>query len=123
MEENDLDHDRLFNPNNLIFTLFDEYGRPVSFSARNLTYDGLKDENGRLINGTKFLNSKVNPRCGVGKKSEIFMMPENSQMYRDLAKQRSELVLKKLNQIFDLSSHFNTFKIPYKIGKIEGTIS
>ncbi len=74
MEENDLDHDRLFNPNNLIFTLFDEYGRPVSFSARNLTYDGLKDENGRLINGTKFLNSKVNPRCGVGKKSEILYM-------------------------------------------------
>ncbi len=35
-----------------------------------------------------------------GKKSEIFMMPENSQMYRDLAKQRSELVLKKLNQLF-----------------------
>ena len=74
MEENDLDHDRIFNPNNLIFTLFDEHGRPVSFSARNLNYNGLKDENGRLINGTKFINSKVNPRCGIGKKSEILYM-------------------------------------------------
>lgn len=27
------------------------------------------------------------------------------------------------NRVFDLSSHFNTFKILYKIGKIEGTIS
>lgn len=74
MEENDLDHDRIFNSNNLIFTLFDEHGRPVSFSARNLSYDGLKDDNGRLINGSKFLNSKVNPRCGIGKKSEILYM-------------------------------------------------
>lgn len=74
MEENDLDHDRIFNPNTLIFTIFDEHGRPVSFSARNLKYDGIKDEAGRLINGTKFINSRVNPKCGIGKKNEMLYL-------------------------------------------------
>lgn len=74
MEENDLDHERLFNPNTLIFTIFDEYARPVSFAARNLNYNGVKDDAGRLINGTKFINSKVNSRCGLGKKNELLYM-------------------------------------------------
>ena len=74
MDENDLYHSRIFNPNTLIFTLFDEHGRPVSFSARNLIYDGIKDSDGRFINGTKFINSSVNPKCGIGKKNEILYL-------------------------------------------------
>lgn len=74
MEENDLDHTRVFNSSSLIFTIFDEHGRPVAFAARNLNYDGIKDDVGRFINGTKFINTKVNPRCGIGKKSEMLYL-------------------------------------------------
>jgi DNA primase catalytic core len=74
MDENDLDHSRVFNSSSLIFTIFDEYARPVAFAARNLNFDGLKDEAGRFINGTKFINTKVNPRCGIGKKNEMLYL-------------------------------------------------
>lgn len=74
MEENDLDHAKVFNQDTLIFTIFDEHGRPVAFSARNLKFDGIKDDTGRLVNGTKFINTKVNSRCGIGRKSELLYL-------------------------------------------------
>lgn len=74
MDENDLDHDRLFSSSTLVFTICDEHGRPVTFSARNMLFDGVKDDSGRLLRGTKFINSKVNGKCSIGKKSELLYL-------------------------------------------------
>ena len=59
LKEIDLDNENLFAPTNLLFTIHDDYGRPVGFMARNLRYDGIKDDSGRLINGPKFINNKT----------------------------------------------------------------
>lgn len=59
IKEIDLDNENLFSPTNLLFTIHDDYGRPVGFMARNLRYDGIKDESGRFINGPKFINTKT----------------------------------------------------------------
>lgn len=71
LDEIDLNNKHIFSENNLIFTICDEFGRPVGFAARNLKYDGIKDENNRLINGPKFNNSKTTgTKCNIYRKSE-----------------------------------------------------
>lgn len=45
----------IFNPNNLIITICDQYGRPVGFTARNLIFDGVLDDGGRYVNGPKYI--------------------------------------------------------------------
>lgn len=71
LDEIDLNNEGIFSPNNLIFTIHDEKGSPVGFSARNLRFDGEKDDNGRLISGPKFRNSKTtNIKCNIYRKSE-----------------------------------------------------
>lgn len=71
LDDIDLNNEHIFSPFNLIFTIHDERGAPVGFSARNLKFDGKKDENHRLINGPKFRNSKTtNVKCNIYRKSE-----------------------------------------------------
>ena len=71
LDEIDLNNEGIFNPNSLIFTIHDEKGNPVGFGARNLRFDGMKDESNRLINGPKFRNSKTtNVKCNIYRKSE-----------------------------------------------------
>lgn len=48
--EVDLLKSDLFNPNNLIFTVSDEHGRPCGFGARNLVYDKANKESIKYIN-------------------------------------------------------------------------
>ena len=58
LDDNEFSNNRLFSPNNLLFTLYDEYGKPNGFAGRNLVYDGVKDGNGLFLNGPKFINVK-----------------------------------------------------------------
>lgn len=71
LDDVDLGNDKIFSPNNLIFTVHDDNGRPVGFAARNLKFDGTKDDNGKLIHGSKFNNTKTtNLKCNIYRKSE-----------------------------------------------------
>jgi replicative DNA helicase len=71
LDDIDLGNEKIFNPNNLIFTVHDEYGKPVGFAARNLKFDGVRDSEGNLLNGSKFNNTKTtNIKCNIYRKSE-----------------------------------------------------
>lgn len=78
LDEIDLNNKYIFSPDNLIFTICDDFGRPVGFAARNLKYDGVKDENNRLINGPKFNNTKTTGiKCNIYRKSErLYLLHE-----------------------------------------------
>jgi DNA primase len=61
----DLSRSNLFNEDNLIFTVYDEYGRPVGFSARNLKYN--KDDK----TSSKYNNTRVTGlACNIFRKGE-----------------------------------------------------
>lgn len=61
----DLDRSNLFNEDNLIFTVYDDHGRPVGFSARNLKYG--TDGN----SAPKYNNTRVTGlECNIFKKGE-----------------------------------------------------
>ena len=61
--EIDLGRPDIFNENNMIFTIRDEWGRPVGFAARNLIYDGQ--------NGSKYTNQKTTGlRCNIYQKGK-----------------------------------------------------
>lgn len=71
LDEIDLGNEKIFSPENLIFTVHDENGRPVGFAARNLNFDGVRDDNGHFIKGSKFNNTRTtNVKCNIYKKSE-----------------------------------------------------
>lgn len=71
LDDIDLGNKSIFSPSNLLFTVCDDYGRPVGFAARNLRYDGVKDDNNRFINGPKFNNTKTTGiKCNIYRKSE-----------------------------------------------------
>ena len=78
LDEIDLNNKNIFSPDNLIFTVCDDYGRPVGFASRNLKYDGIKDDNNRLINGPKFNNTKTTGiKCNIYRKSErLYLLHE-----------------------------------------------
>lgn len=62
-DEIDLGRPDIFNENNMIFTICDEFGRPVGFAARILHYDG--------EHGPKYLNQKTTGvRCNIYQKSK-----------------------------------------------------
>jgi DNA primase catalytic core len=61
LDDIDLSREDIFNPNSLIYTIKDEIGRPVGFSARNLLYT--KDKK----HGPKYKNTSV--KCGIYRKS------------------------------------------------------
>jgi len=74
IDDIDLGREDIFNENNLIFTIFDDLGRPVAFAARNLKYDG--------VNGLKYINSSgkrgdgghaatLSGKCNIYRKGEI----------------------------------------------------
>jgi DNA primase catalytic core len=64
LDDIDLSREDIFNPNNLIFTIRDEIGRPVGFSARNLLYTADK------MNGPKYNNSRTTGvKCNIYRKS------------------------------------------------------
>jgi DNA primase catalytic core len=59
--EIDLGRPDIFNENNMIFTIKDEWGRPVGFAARNLMYDGQS--------GSKYTNQRTTGlRCNIYQK-------------------------------------------------------
>ncbi len=80
LDDNEFNNEKLFNPNNLLFTLYDEYGKPNGFAGRNLIYDGVKDENGYFINGPKFINVK---------KSAIYSKRDSMYMFHVASKKSS----------------------------------
>lgn len=60
-DEIDLGRPSIFNEESMIFTIRDEWGRPVGFAARNLAYDGK--------NGAKYMNQKTTGlRCNIYQK-------------------------------------------------------
>ena len=62
--EIDLGRSDIFNEDNMIFTICDEWGRPVGFAARNLAYD----ENGNVA---KYMNQKTTGlRCNIYQKGK-----------------------------------------------------
>ena len=61
----DLDRSNLFNTSNLLFTVYDDQGRPVGFSAKNLKY------NGDSKSGPKYINTRgTGLECAIFKKGE-----------------------------------------------------
>jgi DNA primase catalytic core len=62
----DLDRSNLFNNTNLLFTVYDDEGRPVGFSAKNLKY---KKEDKQA--GPKYINTRnTGLECAIFKKGE-----------------------------------------------------
>lgn len=62
----DLDRSNLFNNSNLLFTVYDDHGRPVGFSAKNLKYNG---DDGK--SGPKYINTRgTGLECAIFKKGE-----------------------------------------------------
>jgi len=62
----DLDRSNLFNSNNLLFTVYDDFGRPVGFSAKNLRHK--KDDS---QSGPKYINTRgTGLECAIFKKGE-----------------------------------------------------
>jgi DNA primase catalytic core len=62
----DLDRSNLFNNNNLLFVVNDDFGRPVGFSAKNLIHNS-KDS----TTGPKYINTRgTNLECAIFKKGE-----------------------------------------------------
>lgn len=70
IDEIDLCNPALFSPSNFIYTICDEFGRPVGFQARNLIYDGVVNDEGRLVNGPKFIGTKNGIKKNIYKKGE-----------------------------------------------------
>ena len=63
---NDVDLNRtdIFGEDKLVFTIRDEFSRPVGFAGRNLSYDGNNK------NGSKFVNQKhTGIKCNIYRKS------------------------------------------------------
>ena len=52
---------RIFGSDRLIFTIRDEFGRPVGFAARNCSYE---EERGRGVSSSKFCNTVSGPLGG-----------------------------------------------------------
>ena len=68
-DEIDLGRPDIFCSENMIFTISDEWGRPVGFAARNLAYSEEKDENGKPKSGSKYTNQKTTGlRCNIYQK-------------------------------------------------------
>ena len=66
LEGVDLDRRNLFCNHNLLFTVYDDYGRPVGFSAKNLKHKKDVKET-----GPKYLNTKgTDLACAIFKKGE-----------------------------------------------------
>lgn len=60
----DLDRSNLFNNNNLLFTVYDDFGRPVGFSAKNLKYNKNDPKS-----GSKYINTRgTGLECAIFKK-------------------------------------------------------
>lgn len=61
----DLDRPNLFDKHNLLFTVYDDFGRPVGFSAKNLRHNGNKES------GPKYINTRgTGLECAIFKKGE-----------------------------------------------------
>jgi DNA primase catalytic core len=60
----DLDRSNLFDNHNLLFTVYDDYGRPVGFSAKNLKYNSDDSKT-----GPKYINTRgTGVECAIFKK-------------------------------------------------------
>jgi DNA primase len=67
LESIDLLNKYLFNENNLLFTVSDEYGRPCGFGARNLDFDPENKESRKYINSKNF---GTDVKCQIYEKSK-----------------------------------------------------
>jgi DNA primase len=60
----------IFNPNCLIFTWHDEYGRPVGFTGRNVLFEQQKIDNPNNKNNKKYKNiATTQPKYSIFKKN------------------------------------------------------
>lgn len=67
LESIDLLNPYLFNENNLLFTVSDDYGRPCGFGARNLDYDSKNKDSRKYINSKNF---GTDVKCQIYEKSK-----------------------------------------------------
>jgi len=71
--EIDLNRKDIFNPGNTIFTWRDEKGRPVGFTARNMSFEKEKAEakkNGTSYDGKKYNNQRTGLKCNIFQKGK-----------------------------------------------------
>jgi DNA primase len=71
--EIDLNRKDIFNPGNVIFTWKDEKGRPIGFTARNMSFEAEKAEavkNGTPYDGTKYNNQRTGLKCNIFQKGK-----------------------------------------------------
>lgn len=83
IDEIDLCNPMLFNPSNFIYTICDEFGRPVGFQARNLNYDGVVNEDGKFVNGPKFIGTKNGVKKNIYKKNERLYLLDKARKTTD----------------------------------------
>ncbi len=76
LESIDLLNPYLFNENNLLFTVCDEYGRPCGFGARNLDYDPTNKESRKYINSKNF---GTDVKCQIYEKSKRLYNVHNAR--------------------------------------------
>lgn len=115
LDDIDLSNRQIFSPNNLIFCIKDDVGRPVGFAARNLRYDGIKGEDNKYINGSKFVNTKTTGvKCNIYRKSErLFLL--------DLAKRKSSSLIIMEGYGDAVTAHLAGIKNAVAIGSLQLT--
>jgi DNA primase len=86
LEDCDLDNKLIFQPNNIIYSIRDEYGSTVAFSARDLNYeakrivydaDREKDPTNPGFKPNKYYNSSA--KSGIYKKSKVLYLFDKSK--------------------------------------------
>lgn len=123
LEISDVYNKKIFNKNSLIFTVKDESGKPVGFAARNLRYDGVKNSEGILVNGPKFINTSTkNLNYNVYDKVNRLYLLNECIAYRN-----ENLSTSKLVYVFEgygdaLTAHLNELQNSVAIGSLGFTV-
>lgn len=83
IDEIDLNNSNIFNFHNIIYTICDDNGRPVAFQARNLTFIDEINEEGKFVNGPKFIGSKSSIKKNIYRKNERLYLLDKAKKSKD----------------------------------------
>lgn len=104
----------LFSPRSLLFTYSDEYNRPIGFMARNLDYDGVK-ENGRFVLGPKYIYTST-------KDAKVSISDSKSRLYLfGTAKDKTTPLYMFEGQPDALTAHLHGLKNSVAVSGVEVT--
>jgi DNA primase len=92
----DLGNRMIYDENNIIFTIKDEYGRPVGFAARRLEQEGKRT-------GPKYINS--GPTCAIYQKSKRLYGLDRVLEKREKSKTEQILVFEGYSDVLTARQH------------------